>query len=127
MPGQAAPLIGVVDDDDSMREALESLLRSVGFRTVVFASAAEFLGARGRVSPDLLILDVLMPGMSGLELQEELVREGSRTPVVFVTAHGEAGERERALAGGAVDFLYKPFSEDSLLEAVAAALGSEPP
>ena len=124
-PGQTAPLIGVVDDDDSMREALESLLRSAGFRTAAFASAVEFLGARGRLSLDLLILDVLMPGVSGLELQEELMREGSRTPIVFISAHGDAGERKRGLARGAVDFLYKPFSEDSLLEAIAAALGSK--
>jgi FixJ family two-component response regulator len=119
------PIISVVDDDESMREALESLLKSVGFRVVIFASAKEFLKAIEHDVPDCLILDVLMPKMNGLELQKKLVEENSRIPIVFISAHGEAGEKEQALAAGAIDFLYKPFSEDSLLGAVSTAIKSE--
>ena len=116
------PLIGVVDDDESMREALESLLKSVGFRVAIFASAKEFLNATEHEVPDCLILDVLMPEMNGLELQKKLIEENIRIPIVFISAHGEAGEKEQVLAAGAIDFLYKPFSEDSLLRAVGAAI-----
>lgn len=120
-----APLVGVVDDDESMREALESLLKSVGFRAAIFASAKEFLNAIEHDVPDCLILDVLMPEMNGLELQKKLIEENIRIPIVFISAHGEAGEKEQALAAGAIDFLYKPFSEDSLLRAVGATIKSE--
>ena len=122
---KAAPLIGVVDDDESMREALESLLKSVGFRTAVYASAKEFLNATGQIAPDCLILDVRMPGINGLELQQQLIQKNSRIPTIFISAHSEAGEKAQALAAGAVDFLDKPFSEDSLLGAVGAAIKSE--
>lgn len=120
-----APLVGVVDDDESMREALESLLKSVGFRAAIFASAKEFLNAIEHDVPHCLILDVLMPEMNGLELQKKLIEENIRIPIVFISAHGEAGEKEQALAAGAIDFLYKPFSEDSLLRAVGATIKSE--
>lgn len=122
---KTAPLVGVVDDDESMREALESLLKSVGFRAAIFASAKEFLNAIEHDVPDCLILDVLMPEMNGLELQKKLIEENIRIPIVFISAHGEAGEKEQALAAGAIDFLYKPFSEDSLLRAIGAAIKSE--
>ena len=117
-----ASLVCVVDDDESMREALESLLKSVGFRATIFASAKEFLNAIENDVPDCLILDVLMPEMNGLELQKKLIEENRCIPIVFISAHGEAGEKEQALAAGAIDFLYKPFSEDSLLGAVSAAV-----
>jgi FixJ family two-component response regulator len=119
------PLVAVVDDDQSMREALESLLKSVGFRTAIFASAKEFLNAIENGVPDCLILDVLMPEMNGLELQKKLIGENIPVPIVFISAHGEAGEEAQALAAGAIDFLCKPFSEDSLLAAVGAAIKSE--
>ena len=120
-----ASLVCVVDDDESMREALESLLKSVGFRAAIFASAKEFLNAIENDVPDCLILDVLMPEMNGLELQKKLNEESIRIPIVFISAHGEADEKEQALAAGAIDFLHKPFSEDSLLGAVGAAIKSE--
>jgi FixJ family two-component response regulator len=119
---KSAFLVSVVDDDESMREALESLLKSVGFRTAIFASAKEFLSDGLNQPPDCLILDVLMPEMDGLELQRKLIEENSPIPLIFISAHGESSEKERALAAGAIDFLYKPFSEDSLLGAVSAAV-----
>ena len=119
------PHVAVIDDDESMREALESLLKSVGFRVAIFASAKEFLNAIEHDVPDCLILDVLMPGMNGLELQKKLNEDSIRIPIVFISAHGEAGEKAQALAAGAIDFLHKPFSEDSLLGAVGAAIKSE--
>ncbi len=121
----AVPVISVVDDDESMREALESLLKSVGFRLTIFASAKEFLNAIEHDVPDCLILDVLMPEMNGLELQKKLIGENIPVPIVFISAHGEAGEEAQALGAGAIDFLHKPFSEDSLLGAVGAAIKSE--
>lgn len=117
-----APLILVVEDDESMREALQSLLKSVGFRTAIFASAEDFLTEGNRHSADCLILDVRMPEMNGLELQHKLTTEKSRLPIVFISAHCEAGEKEQALAAGAIDFLQKPFSEASLLGAVSTAI-----
>jgi len=107
---KAAPLVCVVDDDESMREALQSLLKSVGFRTAIFASASEFLNAKKSSETDCLILDVRMPEMNGLELQQKLVAENSRVPIVFISAHSEADEKAQAIAAGAIDFLYKPFS-----------------
>ena len=118
---KTAPLISVVDDDDSMREALESLLKSVGYRTAIFASAQDFLQASERNETNCLILDVRMPGMNGLELQEKLAAENSRVPIVFISANSESGEKEQALARGADDYLYKPLSEDTLLGAIRAA------
>jgi FixJ family two-component response regulator len=115
-------LISIVDDDQSIREAMESLIRSVGFRTEVFASAEDFLKWKERESTACLILDVRLPGISGLELQRLLTSVRSRIPVIFITAHGDAQTRERAIAAGAVEFLQKPFSEEALLEAVRAAL-----
>jgi len=115
-------LISIVDDDQSIREAMESLIRSVGFRTEVFASAEDFLKWKERESTACLILDVRLPGISGLELQRLLTSIRSRIPVIFITAHGDAQTRERAIAAGAVEFLQKPFSEEALLDAVRAAL-----
>ena len=117
-----APLILVVEDDESMREALQSLLKSVGLRTAIFASAEDFLTEDNRHSADCLILDVRMPEMNGLELQNKLIAEKSCLPIVFISAHCEADEKEQALAAGAIDFLQKPFSEASLLGAVSTAI-----
>jgi FixJ family two-component response regulator len=122
-PVANAPLISVVDDDGSMRESLRGLLRSVRFGVEVFASAEEFLGSDRVGETDCLILDVRMPGMSGLELQRRLASSHPGMPVIFVTAHGDEELRSRALKSGAVDFLFKPFSEEALLNAVQKAVG----
>ena len=116
------PLISVVDDDSSVRDSVRGLLRSVSFAVVVFASAEEFLSSDRARETDCLILDVRMPGMSGFELQSRLVGSYPEMPVIFITAHGDEELRSRALRGGAVDFLLKPFSEEALLTAVKAAL-----
>ena len=119
------PLISVVDDDDSVRESLRALLRSVRFAVDVFASAEEFLSSNRVRETDCLILDVRMPGMGGLELQRRLVGSHPTVPVIFITAHGDEDLRSRALRGGAVDYLLKPFSEEALLSAVKTALCPE--
>ena len=115
-------LISIVDDDESIREAIQSLLRSVGFRAKTFASAEQFLQSDQIENTACLILDVRMPGMSGLELQRRLMATQCRIPIVFVTAHGDEEARSRALQEGAVEFLLKPFSEEALLNAIQAAL-----
>ena len=119
-----SPLISVVDDDDSVRESLGGLIRSVGFAVKVFASAEEFLNSDHLRNTDCLILDVRMPGMNGLELQRQLAATDRKIPVIFITAHGDEEVRSRALNGGAVDYLLKPFSEEALLNAIDAALKS---
>ena len=119
-----APLISVVDDDDSVRESLESLIRSVGLAAKVFASAEEFLNSAYLRKTDCLVLDVRMPGMSGIELHRHLRARGSRVPVVFITSHGCDDARSQALSDGAVAYLTKPFSQDELLQAVRAGLKS---
>jgi FixJ family two-component response regulator len=119
------PLISVVDDDDSVRESLQGLIRSVGFRVNVFASAEAFLNSQSLGDTDCLILDVRMPGMNGLELQQHLAAMKCGIPVVFITAHGDEEARGRAVNGGAVDYLLKPFSEEALLNAINKALNSK--
>jgi FixJ family two-component response regulator len=117
------PLISVVDDDDSVRESLEGLIRSIGFTAKVFASAEEFLNSDHLRDTNCLILDVRLPGMNGIELHRHLVANQHDLPVIFITAHGSDDEaRSRALRDGAVDYLIKPFSEDALLNAVDVAL-----
>jgi FixJ family two-component response regulator len=116
------PLIAVVDDDASMRGALRNLLRSVGFRAATFASAEEFLQADQLQATACVIVDVRMPRMSGLELQQHLATTHCLIPLIFITAHGDEEARARALRAGAVDFLYKPFREDVLLKAIQSAL-----
>jgi FixJ family two-component response regulator len=117
------PLISVVDDDHSVRESLARLIRSVGFSVQVFGSAEEFLSAYGSRQSDCVILDIRMPGMSGLELQRELSETDGDLPVIFITAHGSDEEvRARALAAGAVDYLLKPLREEEVLKAIDEAL-----
>ena len=117
-------LISIVDDDPLMREGLISLLRSAGFATEAFASAEEFLSLAHRDDIACLILDVGLPGISGLELQSQLTATVSnhRTPVVFMTARDDEATRQQALKGGAVDFLPKPARREALLNAVHLAL-----
>jgi FixJ family two-component response regulator len=116
------PLITVVDDDEAIREALQSLLRSVGLRAEMFASAEDFWHAGQLQGTDCLIVDMRMPRMSGLELQQRLAAAHCPIPLIFITAHGDAKTRARALRAGAVAFLDKPFSDEVLLRAVQAAL-----
>jgi FixJ family two-component response regulator len=119
-----SPLIVVVDDDAAIREAVQSLLRSVGLRAEGFASAQDFLQSGRLQDTACLIVDVRMPRMSGLELQQQLTTAQCPIPVVFITAHGDAETRSRALRAGAVAFLGKPFSDEALLRAVRTALPS---
>ena len=116
------PLVSVVDDDESVRESLPDFLRQVGFVAEAFASAEAFLASEVVGTTSCLLLDLAMPGMSGPELHEELIRRQQSIPVVFITAHGDETVRLRLLAQGAVECLFKPFSEAALREAVDAAL-----
>jgi two-component system response regulator FixJ len=118
----SVPLISIVDDDKSVREALKSLLDSVGFRAEVFGSGEEFLNSPFVSQTDCLIADVRMPGMSGLELQERLNAANFSIPIVFISAHDDGEARARGLRAGAIDFLQKPFSEDALLGAISTGL-----
>jgi FixJ family two-component response regulator len=113
----------VVDDDDSVRRSLARLLRAGGYVAETFGSAREFLASDGpRRSPACLVLDVQLPGMTGMELQVHLRSLGSSLAIVFITGHGDIPTSVRAMKGGAVDFLSKPFDDAQFLEAVAAAL-----
>ena len=116
------PVVFVVDDDDSIREALSSLLRSVGLQTQSFASAREFLRQKPPEAPSCLILDVRLPGLSGMDLQRELTLAGRRVPIIFITGHGDIPMSVRAMKAGALEFLTKPFRDQDLLDAVQHAL-----
>ena len=115
-------LVSVVDDDESVRESLPDLLRELGFSAEAFSSAEAFLASEVVGETSCLILDVAMPGMSGPDLQEELIRRQQEIPIVFITAQGDERVRRRLLAGGAVECLFKPFSETALLDALNVAL-----
>lgn len=117
-----ASVVYVIDDDASVREAIGSLLRSVGLHAEIFSSAADFMTVARPEIPSCLVLDVKLPGMSGLEFQEELERSGIHIPIVFITAHGDIPMASRAMKAGAVDFLPKPFGKDQLLAAIQQAL-----
>jgi FixJ family two-component response regulator len=116
------PLISVVDDDESVRESLPDLLKEFGFDAQAFSSAEDFLASDWVNRTNCLILDVAMPGMTGPDLQRELTRRRQEIPIVFITAHRDEAVRPRLLAGGAVECLYKPFTETDLLEALNTAL-----
>ena len=115
-------IISIVDDDESVREAIESLMKSVGYSVRVFPSAVDFLSSGYLDGTGCLILDVQLPGMSGLELQNHLIASHSKVPIVFISAHCNAESRARAIEAGAVGFLQKPFSEDALLNAISSSL-----
>jgi FixJ family two-component response regulator len=115
-------MISIVDDDQSVRNAARTLLRSHGYATATFASAEEFLQSDRVQDTACLITDVQMPGMSGVDLQEHLIANGDKMPVIFVTAFPEEGVRRRALGAGAFGFLTKPFTEDSLIACLEKAL-----
>jgi FixJ family two-component response regulator len=116
------PLISIVDDDDALRNSLDDLIRSIGFRTQGFPSAEAFLSSNQARDTACLILDVRMPGMNGLDLQRQIIAASWRIPIIFITSHSDDVARERALKVGAVAFLYKPFREEELLNAIDAAL-----
>ena len=115
-------LVAVIDDDESVRESLPDLLREFGYAVQAFASAKDFLAVGDLDRTRCLILDVAMPVMSGPDLQRELQRRGKGIPVVFITAHGDETVRPRLLEQGAVDCLFKPFSDTALLAALGSAL-----
>ena len=115
-------LVSVVDDDESIRESLPDLLEQLGFEVEAFASAEKFLDSDCLIQTRCLILDIAMPGMSGPDLQRELRLRGHRIPIVFITANDDKNVRPRLLEQGAVECLFKPFSDAALLEAVNAAL-----
>jgi FixJ family two-component response regulator len=115
-------LVAVVDDDESVRESLPDLLRQVGFVAAAFSSAEAFLASNVVAETSCLLLDVAMPGLSGPELQRELIHRRQEIPIVFITANGDETIRPQLLALGAVECLFKPFSEAALLDALHAAL-----
>lgn len=115
-------IIAIVDDDEPLREALGSVLKAAGFSIDTFASAEEFLDSPQRQKMACLILDVRLPGMSGIELQRRLCESGDVTPIIFVTAHGDASLRDMVMNAGAAGFLNKPVRSDALLREIYAAL-----
>jgi len=115
-------IVFIVDDDRSVREALDSLVRSAGFNVETFASAHEFLARAQPEGPGCLVLDVRLPDLGGLDLQEQLVKADREIPIVFITGHGDVPSSVRAMKAGAVEFLLKPFEDRDLLDGVAEAL-----
>ena len=119
---KATPLISIVDDDETMREAVKGLMKSLGYRVEVAASAEEFLSSRHVRGTSCLIADVQMPGMSGLDLHRHLSASGKVIPTVLITAYPDDSVRERALAAGVIGYLSKPFDENDLLVCIRSAL-----
>jgi FixJ family two-component response regulator len=122
---QAAASIYVIDDDRSVREALSSLFRSVGYKVQLFESTSEFMQAKRADANSCLVLDIRLPGVSGLDLQSHLNREQIQIPIIFMTGHGDIPMSVRAMKAGAIDFLAKPFRDQDMLDAVAAALETD--
>jgi len=125
MPNEAPelqPIVFVIDDDASLRNALTNLFRSVGLRAEVFGSAPELLQSKLPDVPSCLVLDVRLPGLSGLDFQAELSKANIHIPIIFMTGHGDIPMTVRAMKAGAVDFLTKPFRDQDMLDAVAAAI-----
>ena len=122
---ETAALVFVVDDDGPMRASLENLLRSVGLRVESFMSAPDFLRAKRPNVPSCLVLDVRLPGLSGLDLQHQLAEAGRELPIIFITGHGDIPMTVQAMKAGAVEFLTKPFRDQELLDAVEQALARD--
>jgi FixJ family two-component response regulator len=116
------PVVYVVDDDEEVRKSIESLIRSVGLSVQTFASAQDFLLAKRKAGPGCLVLDVRLPGLSGLDLQSELARAEIHIPIIFITGHGDIPMSVRAIKAGAVEFLTKPFRDQDLLDAIQQAI-----
>lgn len=121
----AAATVCVIDDDSSVREALDSLLPSVGLKVQLFATVQEFLAKWRRTGPACLVLDIRLPGRSGLDFQDDLARMQVQLPVIFITGHGDVQMSVRAMKAGAVEFLTKPFRDQDLLDAIQAALAHD--
>ena len=119
---QATPVVFVVDDDISIRESLELLIRCAGWQPQLFASAQEFLALPRVVAPSCLVLDVSLPGLNGLDLQKRVAGDRPDMPIIFITGHGDVPMTVRAMKAGAVEFLTKPFSDDTLLNAIRNAI-----
>jgi FixJ family two-component response regulator len=115
-------VISIIDDDESVREATKSLVRSLGYKAAVFASAEEYLQSERLDDSSCLITDLHMPGMSGVDLQDRLIADGRQIPMIFVTAYYEEKVRDRVLDAGAYGFLRKPFNDESLIECLDKAL-----
>lgn len=122
MTNPATPMVFIVDDDASLREALMNLFASVGLAAQAFASGADFLRTAGYDGPSCIVLDVRLPGLSGLDLQAELAKANMLVPIIFVTGHGDIPMSVRAMKAGAVEFLTKPIHDQQLLDAVQRAL-----
>jgi len=123
MEGKEKPrVVTIVDDDESIRNALQGLMKEAGFAALAFASAEEFLNSGEQQRTGCLIADIRMPGLSGLELQSQLNKVHYRIPIIFITAQGDEKMRMQALRAGAVEFLTKPFDDEVLLDSVRAAL-----
>jgi FixJ family two-component response regulator len=119
---KAKPLISIIDDDESMREAIKGLVKSMGYTVEAVASAQEFLSSRRVRRTSCLITDMQMPGMTGLELYQHLSTSGKPIPTILITAYPDNGVRERALSAGVIGYLSKPFEEDDLLACIRSAL-----
>jgi len=119
---ESSAIIAIVDDDPSVREGLSSLIRSAGLEVETFASAQEFLSLPGAEAPSCLVLDLQMPGLSGLDLQKRMVEAGLEIPIVFLTGHGNIPASVKAMKAGAVEFLTKPFDDEELLQAIQEAI-----
>jgi FixJ family two-component response regulator len=126
LPLSKVPMISIVDDDRSLREATRGLVRSFGYGADTFASAEEFLQSDRVNDTSCLILDVNMPGLSGIELQRQLIEQGNRMPIIFITAIPEETTRAKALDAGAIGFLSKPFREEWLIDRLDVALNRKP-
>ncbi|WP_298832328.1 response regulator [uncultured Piscinibacter sp.] len=121
---ECTPLIAVVDDERSVRKALERLLRSVGYRVEVFESGREFLGSLRISVPDCIVLDLHLQGMTGYEVQAQMAQEGVRVPVIIITGHDTPESRQRAMGQGAIAYLSKPMDDVLLVGAIASALAA---
>src|ERR1700752_707249 len=122
MKSAAVPTVFIIDDDRSMRQAIQDLVESVGLRAEAYATGQEFLSGKGTNGPSCLVLDVRLPQMSGLDFQRQLADTGWQSPIIFITAHGDIPMSVRALKSGAVEFLTKPFRDQDLLDAIQQAL-----
>ena len=123
--GDANPSVVIIDDDPEFRDSVDRLLRSVGLHTQQFSSVSDFLNAKLSDRPTCLVLDIRMPGRSGLELQRDLAAANRQVPIIFITAHGDIPMTVQAMKGGAIEFLTKPFRDQDLLDAVEAGLARD--
>ncbi len=125
MTKRSDPIVFIVDDEEAVRGSIEMLVRSLSLRAETFATAQEFLDDFDAAQPGCIVLDLRMPGMSGLELQQELAAMGATIPIIFITAHGDVPMAVSALKGGAMDFIQKPFRDQDLIDKIQAALGQD--